>query len=334
MPSALVTGATGLVGAQVVERLLARGWTVRALVRDAGRAGWLSRLDVSPVVGDVLEQHTFVRAAQGCTHVFHCAATITRGASWLEFQRTNVEGTRNAIAAASRAQARLLQLSSVAVYGGNRFAAAGGRTDESTGLDAPIPDDAWYARSKRDSERLVMTAHEAGRVWATAVRPAVIYGPRDRQFVPRVGRLLLRGWAPVVSGGRTTLAVVHAANVAEGAILAATHDAAGGRAYNLANDFPVTAADFFRLAAEGMKRRVRLVSVPMPVARLALVGVRAAAPLFPSRALATAVASSLDFLGRDNPFTSDRAREELGWSPAATHEQGVPEAFRWWMGHR
>lgn len=334
MPTALVTGATGLVGAHVVELLLSRGWAVRALVRDAGRAGWLSRLDVTPAVGDVLEQHTFVRAATGCTHVFHCAATITRGTGWQEFQRTNVEGTRNAIAAASRAQARLLHLSSVAVYGPSRFAAPGARTDETADLEAPLADEAWYARSKRDSERLVLTAHEAGRVWATAVRPSVIYGPRDRQFVPRIGRLLLRGWAPVISGGRTTLAVVHAANVAQGAVLAATSDVAGGRAYNLADDFPVTAADFFRLAAEGMHRKVRIVSVPMPIARLGLVGIRAAAPLFSSPAVAVAAASSVDFLGRDNPFTSDRARDELGWSPEVTHERGVPEAFRWWMAHR
>jgi nucleoside-diphosphate-sugar epimerase len=40
---------------------------------------------------------------------------------------------------------------------------------------------------------------------------------------------------------------------------------------------------------------------------------------------------SLDFLTRDNPFTSERARRELGWSPPVRHEEGVPDAFRWWL---
>jgi 2-alkyl-3-oxoalkanoate reductase len=334
VPTALVTGATGLVGAHIVERLLADGWSVRALVRDPARAGWLSRLDVAPVTGDVLDQPSFVRAAAGVDHVFHCAATVTGRGEWKDFQQINVEGTRNAIAAASRAKARLLHLSSVAVYGPNRWAAPGTKTDERTPIDAPLPDDAWYARSKRESERLVMLAHEAGRVWATAVRPSVVYGPRDRQFVPRMGRLLMRGYAPVIGTGRTTLGVVHAANVAQGAVLAATSDAAGGEVYNLAHDHDVTAADFFKLAAAGLGRPVRIVHVPIPLARLGLAGVRIATPFFPSRALAVAAANSVDFLSRDNPFSSDLARAELGWVPAVTHEEGVPAAFKWWNQHR
>jgi len=334
VPTALVSGATGLIGAHIVEQLLADGWTVRALVRDAARAGWLSRLDVSPVTGDVLDQPSFVRAAAGCDHVFHCAAAITARGRWRDFQQVNVDGTRNAIAAASRTNARLLHLSSVAVYGPARWATPGHRIDERTSIDTPLPEEAWYARTKREAERLVLTAHEAGRVWATAVRPAVVYGPRDRQFVPRVARLLERGIAPLVGGGRTTLAIVHAANVAQGAVLAATSEVAGGEAYNLANDFDVTAADFFRLAADGMERPVRFVKVPVPIARLALALVRGASPLFSNRALAVAASSSVDFLARDNPFTSDLARAELGWSPTVTPEEGVPDAFRWWRKHR
>ena len=94
----------------------------------------------------------------------------------------------------------------------------------------------------------MLDAHAEGKLWATAVRPDVVYGERDRQFVRRIARLLRFGFARVVGGGRSTLAVVHAANVADGLVRAATHDAAGGRAYNLANDFDVTVAEFFRLA--------------------------------------------------------------------------------------
>ena len=94
----------------------------------------------------------------------------------------------NAIAAAESAKARLVHVSSVAVYGSSgRYAPAGRKTDESTPLP-PLPERAYYARSKRESEELVLGAHRAGRVWATTLRPDVIYGPRDRQFVPRIAR--------------------------------------------------------------------------------------------------------------------------------------------------
>jgi len=335
VPTALVTGATGLVGSYIIERLLADGWSVRAFVRDASRGGTLSRFGVELQTGDVLDAARFAAAARGCTAVFHTAAAITARGGWEEFRRVNIDGTRNAVAAAGRAGARLLQLSSVAVYGPRtRYAAPHGKTDESVALQ-PLPEGAFYARSKRESEEIALAAHARGEVWATAVRPSVIYGRRDRQFVPRVGRLLWRGYAPAVAGGRSTLAIVHAANVADGAVRAVGTDAAGGTAYNVANDFDVTLAEFYRLAAIGLGRAVRVIAVPISLARAALALARALGPMVfgPGMNVVTE-SSSLDFLTRDNPFSSELARRELGWTPAVTPDVGIPDAFRWWVAHR
>ena len=332
MPTALVTGATGQVGNHVVQRLQADGWEVRALVRDAARAGALSRVGVMLATGDTLEPTGFARAARGCDVIVHAAAAITPRGGWEAFRKPNIDGTRNAIAAASGAGARLVHVSSVAVYGDGRFPLDGQRTGEDTPF-APLPEHAWYSRSKRESEELVMRAHAEGRVWATAVRPDVIYGTHDRQFVPRIARLLRRGIAPLVGGGTTTLAVVQAANVADGIVRASATDAAGGRAYNLANDFDVTVAEFFRLAGEGMEIPLRTVSIPYVVARGAMGAFRRIAPMFVGNRFDAVSAASLDFVSRDNPFTSDRARVELGWNPTVRPEVGVPEAFRWWARH-
>jgi nucleoside-diphosphate-sugar epimerase len=333
VPTALVTGATGLVGMHLVQRLQRDGWKVRALVRDAARAGTLSRADVLLATGDVLEPTGFARAARGCDVVFHAAAVITPRGGWEAFQRPNVEGTRNAIAAASGARARLVHVSSVAVYGeAGRYSADGRPTDESMEL-GHIPDNAFYARSKRESEALVFEAQQAGRLWATAVRPSVLYGPFDRQFVPRLARLLRRGFAPVISGGRTTLAVVHAANVADGMVRAAATDVADGRAYNLANDFDVTSAEFFTRAGEGLGTRVRIVSVPYLAARMGMGAFKSVAPLLLGDRFSAVSSGSLDFLARNNPFSSERARRELGWDPQIHPEQGVADSFRWWATH-
>ena len=334
MPTALVTGATGLVGSYIVERLLADGWRVRALIRDAARAGQLSRVGVELRSGDVLDVDRFAGAARGVDVVFHAAAAITPRGGWEAFRRVNVDGTRHAVAAAAAAGARLLHVSSVGVYGPRaRYGTARGATDEAVVLQ-PLPEGAFYARSKRESEAIALSAHERGDVWATAVRPCVIYGRRDRQFVPRVGRLLRRGFAPTIGGGRSTLAIVHAANVADGAVRAAATDAAGGKAYNVANDFDVTVVDFYRLAAEGLGRRVRLVPVPMAVARAALATVRAIGPVvLGPRMNVVTESSSLDFITRDNPFSSERAREEIKWTPTVRPEVGIPDAFRWWAAH-
>ena len=333
MPTALVTGATGLVGSHVVQRLLKDGWDVRALVRDAARAGALTHAGVTLATGDILEPTGFALAARGCDVVFHTAAAVTPRGGWEAYQRPNVEGTRHAIAAAAAAKARLVHVSSVAVYGrAGRYHAAGQRTTEDTVLP-PIRDDAFYARSKRESEELVLQAHRDGRAWTTAVRPDVIYGRHDRQFVPRMARMLQRGIAPLVGDGRSTLAIVHAENVADGMVRAASTDAAGGRAYNLANDYDVTVAEFFRLAGVGMGVTLRMLRVPHVVAKGALGVFKLVAPIVFGSRFNAVTSASLDFLSRDNPFTSERARRELGWDPPVRPDDGIPDAFRWWVTH-
>jgi nucleoside-diphosphate-sugar epimerase len=333
---ALVTGATGLVGSHIVERLLTDSWEVRGLVRTPSsfETRDLQAIGLEPVRGDVLDRDAFTRAAKGVDVIFHTAAAITPSGGWEAYRRLNVDGTSNAIAAAESSGARLLQLSSVAVYGPeSRFRDDGRRTDEDTPLSR-LPERAYYARSKRESEQLVMAAHAAGRIWATAVRPDVIYGPRDRQFVPRIARFLQRGVAPLIGGGKTTLAVVHAANVADGAVRAATSSGAGGRAYNLANDFDVTVRRFFELGARGLGRRVRFVPVPLGVARTTFMIFRRIANTLTGGRLSVISNASISFVTENNPFTSERARRELGWSPIVRHEDGVPEAFHWWLTHR
>jgi nucleoside-diphosphate-sugar epimerase len=328
MPRALVTGATGQVGSHIVELLCAQGWTVRGLARSENSRGLLLAVGAEPVMGDVLDRESLAKAASGVDVVFHTAAAITQRGGWESYRRLNVDGTAAIIDAVSASGARLLHLSSVAVYGPTfRFDDSGAKTSEDSPL-GPLPDRSFYARSKRESELMVMDAHRAGKIWATAVRPCVIYGRRDRQFVPRMANLLKLGFFPSIGGGRTTLSVVHAANVASGAVLAATAAVSGGRAYNLTNDFDVTVRDFFRLAAEGLGRRVRFVPVPVWAASLGFGGFQLVDRLLLGGKFGVAAEGSLSFLSRDNPFTSDRARSELGWAPIVRPEVGVPDAFR------
>lgn len=333
MPTALVTGATGCVGSYIVERLLADGWSVRALVREPSLSSWLGDLGATLAPGDVLDAESFARAARGCDHVYHCAAAITPRGGWEAFRRPNVDGTVNAVQAARAAGARLLHLSSVAVYGGGeRYRADGRALDETTPLPAPETM-SHYGRSKRESEAIVMAAHERGELWATAVRPSVIYGRRDRQFTPRLGRLFARGFYPMIGDGNAPLPIVHAAGAADAAVRAARHDAAGGRAFNAADDYPVSWREFARYAEQGLGRPMRAVRIPMSVARGLVRAAQAAIALVAGRSKSAMSGNTIAFLTMGNPFSSALARRELGWSPPVPPGVGVPEAFRWWREH-
>ncbi|GAC1695481.1 MAG: NAD(P)-dependent oxidoreductase [Gemmatimonadaceae bacterium] len=332
---ALVTGATGLVGSYIAARLSEDGWAVRALVRDAAPAMWLTR-DVAAElhVGDVTDRGCVAQAARGCDTIFHAAAHVTAHGGWESFRTVNIGGTRHVVDAAADTGARLVHISSVAVYGpATRYRDDGRATDEDTPLDA-LPSGAHYARSKRESEALVLEAHTAGRVWAVALRPDVVYGRRDRQLVPRVTRALRFGVAPVLGRGEAPLPVVHAANVADAAVRAATQEHAGGRAYNVANDFDLSFRELITLAAEGLERTVRVVSIPVGIGRALVTSLAAIASVVRRRPPLTTASSAADFITRGNPFTSERARRELGWSPRVTPAVGVPDAFRWQVTRR
>ncbi len=312
----------------MVERLRRDGWAVRALVRNLDAAAPLRALDVQLALGDVLDATSFSTAAAGRDVIFHTAAAVTPSGGWEAFRRPNVDGTRNAVAAAASASARLVHVSSVAVYGGTSRYRDGLLTDETSPL-SPLREGDFYARSKRESEAIVMEACSSGEIWATAVRPDVIYGRHDRQFVPRVARLLRWGFAPLIGDGGTTLAIVHVENVVDGMVRAATSDVARGRAYNLANDFDVTGAEFFRLAAQGLDARIHSVHVPYGIAKRGERLILAIAKMIPGGHVQAVSFSAVAFLGRNNPFTSERARAELGWDPQVRPEYGIPDAFSW-----
>ncbi len=319
-----------MLGSYVVQCLAGTGCAVRALVRDETRASWLRPLGAELVRGDVANAEALRDAAAGCDAVFHAAAAIGPEADWDTFRAANVDGTQHVIDACVANGARLLYVSSTAVYGDSRYERA--PLDE-TAVLPDLPQHDAYGRSKQEAERVVMRAHADGVVRAAIVRPPPMYGDRDRQFVPRVARVLTHGFFPLIGGGTTTLPLVHARNVAEGAILAATNRQAEGRIYNLTCDYPLTVADLVRFAARGLEQRVFAPSIPIAAGRVLFRALELALLAVGRRDVSRHTGGTLDMLTKNNPFVEERARRELRWHPSVRHEAGVADAFRWWKAH-
>jgi dihydroflavonol-4-reductase len=310
---ALVTGAAGFIGAHVVAALARGGAEVRGF--DLGQppaglpvADWAS--------GDVLDAAALARAADGCDAVFHLAALYSyyrRDAAAM--MRVNVEGTRNALAAAG--ERRLVMTSSAATCG----PAPGRPADE---RDRPP---AWelkvaYKRSKLESERLALDAAASGRD-VVVVNPTTPVGPGDRRPTPtgKMIRDVAAGRAPGYV--RTTaLNVVSVEDVAAGHALAHERGRSGER-YLLGGE-DMSLRELFTTVAGLAGRRPPRLAIPFrPLLAAAWTADRLLAPL--GREPKLLVLDEVRLARLPASFTSEKAKRELGyeWRPAA---QALKEA--------
>jgi dihydroflavonol-4-reductase len=214
---ALVTGASGFVGAAVARALVRAHWQVRVLVRATSDRSNLEGLPLEVAVGDLTVAASLERALEGCEALFHVAADYRLGApDPSELYRTNVEGTRHLLTAATAAGVgRIVYTSSVATMG---IPADGTPGDERTpvSLAAMI---GHYKRSKFLAEQVVLEAAAAG-VPAVIVNPSTPVGPGDVKPTP-TGQLVrdaAAGRMPAYVD--TGLNIVHVDDVAAGHLLA------------------------------------------------------------------------------------------------------------------
>jgi dihydroflavonol-4-reductase len=223
---ALVTGATGFVGAAVARALGAAGWQVRVLVRSGSDRSNLQQLAAEIVEGDLADVGSLERSLAGCAGLFHVAADYRLGARNPEpLYRTNVDGTRNILNAARSARVpRIVYTSSVATIG---IPADGSPGDERTpvALGNMI---GHYKRSKYLAEEVAREAARAG-MSVVIVNPSTPVGPGDVKPTP-TGQLVLDAAAGRMPAYVDTgLNIVHVDDVAAGHLLAFERGAAGER---------------------------------------------------------------------------------------------------------
>ncbi len=326
----MVTGATGLLGSHIVEQLCKRGRKVRAVVRPGSNTSWLTTQDVELVKGDLTDPQSLSRACRDVRVVYHSAARVGDWGPWDEFVRVSVYGTRNILAAAVDARAeRFLHISSISAYG--HVDGEGLVLDESAPLGQRLNRWSYYSRAKVDAERLVWDAHHKGRIDVTVIRPSWLYGPRDRATFERIIDAIRRRKTKLVGDGTNRLSVVHAANVAEGAILAAESDAAKGQAYNCSNDGVITQAEYFNAIAKAIGEPPITRRVPYRVAKSAAFVFEVFGHLFRMKKPPLVTRYAVWLIGRRSFFETRKAKEELGWQSTISYEVGIPAAVEWYL---
>jgi len=318
----LVTGATGLVGNNVVRMLLDRGQAVRVLVRANGDPRPLEGLDVERFVGDVRDAEAVRLACQGVSQIVHAAAIVHIGWSGLELQRAvNVAGTSHVGNAARDAGARMVHVSSVDTVGLST-------TDEPADEDAPFQGkvSCSYVVSKGEAEATVLDLASRG-LQAVVVNPGFMLGPWD--WKPSSGRMLIKvakSFTPLAPPGG--LSVCDVRDVSSG-ILAALEQGQAGQRYIMAGH-NCSILELWRRFKQVSGGRPPLAKAWIPTVMTAGRCGDLVAKLTGREPDINSAAVRMSRLSHF--YSSRRAERELGYSNRAL-EETIHEAWQWFREH-
>lgn len=329
---ALVTGGGGFLGRYIVEQLVARGDQVRTLCR--GDYPELRALGVEALRGDVRDREATVAACEGIDVVFHTAAIAGIWGKWEHYYGINVVGTRHVVEGCHIHQVgRLVFTSSPSAT----FAGAQEGVDES----APYPSH-WlchYSCTKAMAEQDVLGSHGVGGLATCALRPHLIWGPRDTQLVPRMLARAKSGRLRRVGAGDNLIDITYVENAAAAHLLAADRLAldstVGGEAFFISQGAPVNCwqwiDELLQLAGlEPVKR-----SIPARAAWHLGAACEAAYKLLRLEREPPMTRFLAAQLSEPHYFDISRAREQLGYQPRISTAEGMErmkEELRQWAG--
>lgn len=317
---ALVTGGGGFLGQYIVEQLVARGDRVRSLAR--GHYPALAGLGVDCVRADLRDAAAVRRACAGVDAVFHTAAVAGIWGPWQDYFDINVLGTRHVLEGCRQHGVPRL------VFSSSPSVTFDGRPQEGVDESAPYPT-RWlchYQHTKALAEQAVLEANGNGLA-TCALRPHLVWGPRDPHLTPRLIARAVAGQLRRVGDGTNLIDRVYVENAAAAHLQAADalagESPVAGRAYFISQGEPVNCwqwiDEILSLAGvEPVRRHVSLATAWRVGAVLEavhrLLGIRREPRM--TRFLAAQ-------LGTSHYFDISAARRDFGYHPQISTAEGM-----------
>jgi 2-alkyl-3-oxoalkanoate reductase len=318
----LVTGGGGFLGQALCRGLVARGHEVRSFSRSRHPA--LDAFGVEQRQGDLADPGAVVAAARGRQAIFHNAAQAGAWGSYDGYHRANVVGTGNVIAAC-RAQDidMLVYTSTPSVTHRATHPVAGGTAD-----DVPYGTrfKAAYAATKTIAERAVLAANDA-QLATIALRPRLIWGPGDRQLLPRLVARARAGRLRIVGSGDNLIDTTYVDNAAQAHFDAFDHlrigAACAGRAYFISNGEPRPARDIINALLQAAGAPPIRRHVPFAAAYAIGAVCEAAWTVLPLRGEPPLTRFLAEQLATTHWYDMTPATRDFGYVPQVSIEEGL-----------
>jgi nucleoside-diphosphate-sugar epimerase len=323
MSHVLITGATGFIGGHLVDRFLAKGDKVRAIVRPGNvHAKELVQRGVEVVRGDIRDERHVNRVMSGIDIVIHGAAVVTDWAPRKEYEEVTVGGTRNICRAATREDVkRLVHISTNDVFG----------LSEKAIMDESYPKKRWgehYPDYKIKAEEICWLYHEEQRLPLTVVYPCWVYGKNDFTFVADLADAILKKelmfWRRYA-----TIWPTYIDNLVDLIVKVSEDDRAVGNGYLAHDGESVTLQDFCRKIAETLNVPIITTHIPFAAAYAFAVIQETLNRIFRRTKRPLLTTYIVKNLGSRLRFSIWKAQSELEWRPEVPFEEGIERTMAW-----
>lgn len=318
----LVTGGTGFTGKALVRRLLDEGYETIALdYKEGHKTEELREWGAEVVIGSVTDEKVASDACEGVDCVQHLAAAFRElNVPNSYYEEVNVGGTRTMLEAAVQAGAKKFVYCSTCGVHGNVDNPPAAET-------APINAADYYQQTKYEAEPIVRKFNEQG-LPCTILRPAAIYGPGDPERFFMIYRRAAGGRFPMFGSGKTLYHPLYIDNLVDALMLAMEPGAGEGEAYLIADEEFLSIEELVRkvFVSMGMTPKIS----HYPILPLIIAGhvfervckpFKITPPIFPRR---------VDWYRQNRAFDISKAREQLGYNPRVSLDEGLQRTFEWY----
>ncbi len=321
---ALVTGANGFIGSNLVKRLIKEGYKVNSLVRKSSDLKFLKEVATKLFYGDITDKESLPAAFKGGDKVFHVAGLAADWGPYSLFEKINFEGTKNVAEVASNAGVkRFVYISTVAFHGFGKT----NMTEDTPPAKKLIP----YAKTKYLAEQWLWDFAKSTGMEITAVRPGNVFGINDRTFISKYIDALLKGKFAEINRGRSKTCPVYIENLVDIMILVSNEQKAVNNAYIATDGLDITWHRFNTALAESLNVKLPDISIPYPVAMAAaqvyyrlheLLKIKSEPFLTPYR---------VNNGGKDYHFSIEKLKTHFNYSPKTGLREALNRTVEWYL---
>ncbi len=320
---ALVTGANGFIGSHLAEKLFKMGYDVSCLVRNTSDLKWLEGLDIKLIKGNCSDEDSLKNCMKNYDYIFHLAG-LTKTNCKDDFYSVNTKGTEDIVKSVAKNNPnvqRFVYLSSLSAFGPKLNVNVSGEKQN----PQPVSD---YGKSKLKGEEAILKYGD--KIPVTILRPAAVYGPRDKDFF-LIFKFIKKGIMPYWGDGRISL--IYIDDLIDAILLSAKTESAVGETYPLSDGITYSNNEVIKEISSALDIKVFKIQLPRSV--LPTIGFFAERI---SKIMGTSSMINSDKV-KELKYTDwicdiTKATDNLGFKPKIGLKEGIQWTVNWYRIHK